>query len=76
MRTPLEAEQHRRKADELLRRAAECTNMKERGRLIDEAAAWHLKAVRSATGETGEAESAGGVLDLDPDEGDGDWSGA
>ena len=33
-----------RKADDLLRQAAETSNMKERSRLIDEAMHWHLLA--------------------------------
>ena len=33
-----------RKADDLLRQAAATSNMKERGRLIDEALHWHMLA--------------------------------
>jgi len=43
-------ESYRRKADDLLRQAAAAANMAERGRLIDEAASWHLKAVAVAGG--------------------------
>ncbi|WP_332768885.1 hypothetical protein [Phenylobacterium sp.] len=42
-------ESYRRKADELLGQAR-AANMTERGRLIDEAASWHLKAVAVAGG--------------------------
>jgi hypothetical protein len=40
-----DADECRRKADELLSAAAAATNLKERSRLIDEAAAWHLRAI-------------------------------
>lgn len=43
-------ESYRRKADELLGQAAVAANMAERGRLIDEAASWHLRAVAIASG--------------------------
>jgi len=36
---------YRRNAEALLRRAAEATNMAERGRLIDEAMQWHNRAI-------------------------------
>ena len=49
----LEAESYRRKADDLLRQAGAATNMAERGRLIDEAAGWHFKALQAA-GDTHE----------------------
>jgi hypothetical protein len=55
-----------RKADELLRRAAETSNMKERGRLIDEAMHWHLLA---SEGRGQPDESAGeGAADRAQDE--------
>jgi hypothetical protein len=38
-------ETYRRKAEALLRRAAETSNMKDRGRLIDEAMHWHNLAL-------------------------------
>ena len=38
-----------RKADDLLRQAAETSNMKERSRLIDEAMHWHLLASEGRT---------------------------
>ena len=38
-------EDHRRKADVLLRKAAQAENMRERGKLIDEAMYWHNLAV-------------------------------
>jgi hypothetical protein len=45
MTDALDAESCRRKADALLRNAAAATNLAERGRLIDEAAVWHFKAL-------------------------------
>jgi len=36
-----ESDDYRRKADQLLSRAAQAENMAERGRLIDEALHWH-----------------------------------
>jgi hypothetical protein len=39
------SESYRRKAEALLKQAAEATNMKERGQLIDEAMHWHKLAV-------------------------------
>ncbi|WP_148216819.1 hypothetical protein [Phenylobacterium zucineum] len=39
------SENYRRKAEALLKEASEATNMKERGRLIDEAMRWHNLAV-------------------------------
>lgn len=44
-----EADHFRRKADKLLSEAAAADNMKERGRLIDEAMHWHALAM-DATG--------------------------
>jgi hypothetical protein len=64
----LESEGYRRKADELLKRAARADNMAERGRLIDEAATWHLKAVSVATGGASSLDPLGIPLDLDPTE--------
>jgi hypothetical protein len=49
-------EKCRRKADELLRRATETSNMKERGRLIDEAMHWH----RLASEGRGQADEGAG----------------
>lgn len=40
-----DAETYRRKAEALLRRAAAAADMKERGRLIDEAMHWHNLAL-------------------------------
>ena len=40
-----DAETYRRKAEALLRQAAETSNMKDRGRLIDEAMHWHTLAL-------------------------------
>lgn len=40
-----DAETYRRRAEALLRQAAETTNMKDRGRLIDEAMHWHNLAL-------------------------------
>lgn len=44
---------YRRKAEVLLREAAQTSNMKERGRLIDEAMHWHNLALE-ATGHPSE----------------------
>ena len=41
------SELYRRKAETLLRRAAETEDMKERGRLIMEAMRWHQLAVEA-----------------------------
>lgn len=57
-------ESYRRRADELLRQAAAAANMAERGRLIDEAASWHLKAVAVAGGG-GQAKAEPIASDLD-----------
>jgi len=39
------SEDYRRRADALLRKAAETENMRERGKLIDEAMHWHNLAL-------------------------------
>ena len=41
----MSVELYRRKAEDLLRQATQTANMKERGRLIDEAILWHNRAV-------------------------------
>ena len=51
-------EKCRRKADDLLRQAAETSNMKERSRLIDEAMHWHLLA-SEGRGRTNDAAGEG-----------------
>ena len=38
-------DEYRRKAERLLQQASEATNMRERGRLIDEAMHWHMLAM-------------------------------
>jgi hypothetical protein len=53
-----------RKADDLLRQAAETPNMKERGRLIDEAMHWHLLA-SEGRGRGEDAEDDGKSADRD-----------
>lgn len=59
----MDAEHCRRKAEALLSEAAKATNMKERGRLIDEAMHWHALAL--------DAHGAGrGRLSEDGDAGD------
>lgn len=57
------SEDYRRKAEALLRQASETQNMKERGRLIDEAMHWHNLAI--------DAHAHGDRLDHDNDEDDG-----
>jgi hypothetical protein len=42
------ADRYRRQAEELLRKAAETENMKQRGELIDEAMRWHNLAMEAA----------------------------
>jgi hypothetical protein len=43
----IDSEQCRRKAEALLTEAARASNMKERGRLIDEAMHWHRLALEA-----------------------------
>jgi hypothetical protein len=45
-----DSDTYRRRAEALLRQAAETANMKERGRLIDEAMHWHMLAVDAHDG--------------------------
>lgn len=47
--------EYRRRADALLRAAASADNMRERGRLIDEAMHWHNLAI-DASAQVGDAE--------------------
>jgi len=42
-----DSDTYRRRAEALLRKAAETANMKERGQLIDEAMHWHMLAVEA-----------------------------
>jgi len=40
-------DQYRLRADDLLRQASEASNMRDRGRLIDEALHWHRLATQA-----------------------------
>jgi hypothetical protein len=42
-----DSDTYRRRAEVLLRKAAEAANMKERSRLIDEAMHWHMLAMEA-----------------------------
>lgn len=56
-----DADSYRRKAEALLRQASQTANMKERGRLIDEAMHWHnlaLDARDHADGRTNDNRNA------------------
>jgi hypothetical protein len=45
--------QYQRKAEALLRKAADTADMRERGRLIDEAYHWHRLALEGPSASTG-----------------------
>jgi hypothetical protein len=58
----MDAEYCRRKAESLLTEAAQATNMKERGRLLDEAMHWHALALDAHGCRRGRLDDAGADL--------------
>jgi hypothetical protein len=64
------SEFYRRKAEALLRQAADAPNMRERGRFIDEAMHWHTLALEADGHMENRATAGVGAADADEDDGE------